>query len=176
MLADGLYGPASRTAKADPKQLHDRVVEKNWYWFNDYNILNGVHAYGQRYEPFGPQNYPDEIAKLREMTALRDQQIHALAKDESGAAPVIDDSGTRKLSIPPTNFNRPIEYLDRDKALASFTMQPGFKIELFASEAEFPNMRNPVQMSFDNRGRLWVAVSPTYPHCGRVIPSRTTNC
>ena len=164
LLADGLYGPASRAAKVDPKQLHDRVVEKNWCWFNDYNILNGVHAYGQRYEPFGPQNYPDEIAKLREMTALRDQQIHTLAKDESGAAPVIDDSGTRKLSTPPTNFNRPIEYLDRDKALASFTMQPGFKIELFASEAEFPNMRNPVQMSFDNRGRLWVAVSPTYPH------------
>ncbi|HSJ04229.1 MAG TPA: PVC-type heme-binding CxxCH protein, partial [Verrucomicrobium sp.] len=34
----------------------------------------------------------------------------------------------------------------------------------FASEKEFPNLANPMQLSFDDKGRLWVAVMPTYPH------------
>ena len=43
-------------------------------------------------------------------------------------------------------------------------MAPGYKIELFASEEEFENLANPMQLSFDNKGRLWVATMPTYPH------------
>ena len=43
-------------------------------------------------------------------------------------------------------------------------MAPGYKVELFAAESDFPDLKNPVQMSFDNKGRLWVAVMPTYPH------------
>ena len=43
-------------------------------------------------------------------------------------------------------------------------MAPGYKIELFASEKEFTDLANPVQISFDNKGRLWVATMPTYPH------------
>ena len=38
------------------------------------------------------------------------------------------------------------------------------KVNLFASEKEFPELAKPVQMSFDAKGRLWVAVWPTYPH------------
>ena len=43
-------------------------------------------------------------------------------------------------------------------------MPEGYKIELFASEEEFPDLAKPMQMSFDNKGRLWVAVMPSYPH------------
>ena len=48
--------------------------------------------------------------------------------------------------------------------MKSLTVPPGYKVELFASEKEFPNLANPMQLSFDNKGRLWVAVMPTYPH------------
>src|SRR5690625_8049194 len=44
-------------------------------WHNDYKIPNGVHAYGRRFEPYGPDNYPYEIAKIQEMTAVRDTAI-----------------------------------------------------------------------------------------------------
>ena len=37
----------------------------------------------------------------------------------------------------------------------------GIKVNLFASEKEFPELAKPVQMSFDTKGRLWVAVWPT---------------
>src|SRR3546814_8793114 len=36
-------------------------------------------------------------------------------------------------------------------------------MELFASEVEFP-IANPVAITFDARGRMWVASMPTYPH------------
>ena len=44
------------------------------------------------------------------------------------------------------------------------TVAKGMKVNLFASEKEFPELAKPVQMSFDSKGRLWVAVWPTYPH------------
>ena len=37
------------------------------------------------------------------------------------------------------------------------TIEKGLKVELFASEKEFPELVKPVQMSFDTKGRLWVA-------------------
>ena len=44
------------------------------------------------------------------------------------------------------------------------TVGKDLKVNLFASEKEFPELAKPVQMSFDTKGRLWVAVWPTYPH------------
>lgn len=162
-LANSMFSYQSRVAKADPALVLAAVKEKDFFWNNDYNLVNGVHTHGQRYNPFGPQNYPDEIKKTREMMGLRDQQIHAVATGAKKALQV-DDSQTHVLPSVPTNFKRPIEYLDGRRAIESFTMAPGYKVELFASEKEFPNMKNPVQMSFDNKGRLWVAVMPSYPH------------
>jgi hypothetical protein len=57
-----------------------------------------------------------------------------------------------------------LEYLYGEDALNTLTVPEGYKIELFASEVEFPDLANPVQMSFDNKGRLWVATCPSYPH------------
>ena len=37
-----------------PRKVHAAVKQKDWFWNNDYNILNGVHTHGQRYNPFGP--------------------------------------------------------------------------------------------------------------------------
>ena len=39
----------------------------------------------------------------------------------------------------------------------------GMKVNLFASEKEFPVLSKPVQMAWDTKGRLWVAVWPNYP-------------
>ncbi|MBG84486.1 MAG: hypothetical protein CMJ40_08075 [Phycisphaerae bacterium] len=49
-------------------------------------------------------------------------------------------------------------------ALNSFILPDGYEINCFASEEMFPELANPIAMTFDASGRLWVAVSPTYPH------------
>jgi len=168
ILATGLYGHQSRESKADPALVHEAVKQKDWFWNNDYNIVNGVHAHGQRYNPFGPQNYPDEIKKTREMMTLRDRLIHDLASAKKTDL-VVDDSKTHVLPPVPTNYqpsvkNGSTEYLYGEKAVQSLTVPEGYKVELFASEKEFPNLANPMQLSFDDKGRLWVATMPTYPH------------
>ncbi len=168
ILATGLFGDESRRSKADPEVVHAAVKEKDWFWNNDYNILNGVHTHGRRYNPFGPQNYPDEVKKMREMAALRDERVHEVAQGKTTEL-AVDDSKTHVLPPVPTNYqpsvkNGSTEYRYGEEAENALTVPEGYKVELFASEKEFPNLANPMQLSFDDRGRLWVAVMPTYPH------------
>lgn len=168
ILATGLYGHQSRVSKADPKLVHEAVKQKDWFWNNDYNILNGVHTHGQRYNPFGPQNYPDEVKKTREMAALRDNLIHDVATAKKQDL-TVDDSKTHPLPPVPTNYQPSVKngsekYLYGEEAVKTLTVPEGYKVELFASEKEFANLANPMQLSFDDKGRLWVATMPTYPH------------
>jgi mono/diheme cytochrome c family protein/glucose/arabinose dehydrogenase len=143
-------------------------MEKNWMWHNDYKIPNGVHVFGRRFDPFGPGNYPAELAKIREMTLIRDEAIWKAAKGEKMDVDAADKK-TAPLPVVTTNYtpqdgNGTLRYLYGQEALSKFKMAPGYKIDLFASEAEFTDLAKPVQISFDNKGRLWVAVMPTYPH------------
>ena len=150
----------SRTPR---EEVYEAVQEKNWYWYNDYRMLNDVHVHGRRHKPYGNINYPEEIAKLREMTALRDQKIHAVVQGRERDL-VVDDSKTRELVDVETNYTLPIEFLYDVAAIDQMTVADGYQIGQFASESDFPDLKNPVQMAFDNKGRLWVSVMPSYPH------------
>ena len=163
VLAEALFGAAPVKSKASPEALREQVNDKSWHWHNDYRITNGVHVYGRRRDPFGTFNYPQEIEKLRQITANRDQAVWAAAQGKSFDLAAADQK-TRGLDPVPSNFPAPIQFQSGEDAIRSIRMMDGFKIELFASEKEFPDLRNPVQMSFDNRGRLWVSVMPSYPH------------
>lgn len=55
---------------------------------------------------------------------------------------------------------RPIDACSPDEEQASFTLPPGFEIELFASE---PQIGKPINLAFDAKGRLWVTQSVAYP-------------
>src|SRR5262245_23646223 len=46
------------------------------------------------------------------------------------------------------------------KAAQAMTVPPGFKVTLFAGE---PDVRQPIAMCLDDRGRVWVAESYSYP-------------
>lgn len=167
LLADELFGDADGVAENHRAVIHAAVMEKNWMWHNDYKIPNGVHVFGRRYNPFGPDNYPAELKKIREMTAIRDSAIWNAAKGERTDLAAADAKTT---PLPPveTNYNPEkngsLEYLYGEDALKKLKVPAGYKIELFASEKEFVDLANPVQLSFDNKGRLWVATMPSYPH------------
>ena len=62
--------------------------------------------------------------------------------------------------------------LSVEKQLKEFSLPKGFEVNAFASEKEFPFLANPIHMEFDRYGRLWVAVSPTYPH---YLPGKKSN-
>ncbi len=165
LLADGVFGKKMFVNSSLKDKVKAAVLEKNWMWHNDYKIPNGVHVFGRRYRPFGNENYPEELVKVHQMTANRDTLIWKTLQGESYDL-ALADSKTKKLSPIETNFKLTdkVEYLYGDKAMSKFHMAPGYKIELFASEEDFPELANPSQISFDSKGRLWVAVMPTYPH------------
>lgn len=167
LLVDKIFGKASAKAK-DRELVHAAVNEKNWMWHNDFKIPNGVHVYGRRYNPFGPDNYPAEIEKIRQLTDIRDKAIWLAASKGEKMDLAVADKNTRTLPQVKTNFNPEkngsLTYLYGNDALAKLKVPDGYKIELFASEQEFPDLAKPMQMSFDNKGRLWVATMPSYPH------------
>lgn len=167
-LAQQLTGEKEKNIDRD--DLLAAVQEKNWMWHQDYKIPNGVHVYGRRFNPFGPQNYPFERKKIREMTANRDSAIWSVLQGETFDVSLADQN-TAILPEVPTNYNiKPNSgngserYLYGDEAVKKISVPKGYKVELFASEQEFESLANPCQLSFDDKGRLWVATMPSYPH------------
>nr|WP_206663274.1 PVC-type heme-binding CxxCH protein [Ningiella ruwaisensis] len=146
-------------------QLLQAVLDKNWYWFKRYQMPNGVHVDGRRFEPYGVDNYPQETIKVVQMTENRDRQIWHILNDKPFDL-VAADASTQKLDKIESNvsIDNVQEYKYGQDALDTFTVAEGFEIELFASEVDFPNLANPAQMAFDNQGRLWVSTLESYPH------------
>jgi glucose/arabinose dehydrogenase/mono/diheme cytochrome c family protein len=168
LLTDKIFGKTASRAESNRKMVQEAVSEKNWMWHNDYKIPNGVHVYGRRFNPFGSDNYPAEIEKIRQMTAIRDTAIWMAASSGKKMDIATADARTKTLPKIETNFkptdNANLAYLSGEEAISKIKMAPGYKIELFASETEFPDLAKPAQMTFDNKGRLWVATMPSYPH------------
>lgn len=74
-------------------------------------------------------------------------QLPVPARADSFPEPV-DTQATENQPLTPAN-----------EALRRLTLPPGFHASLFASE---PDIRQPIAMTFDARGRLWVAENYTY--------------
>jgi glucose/arabinose dehydrogenase/mono/diheme cytochrome c family protein len=167
VLATELFGVKS--ASGDANKVLASVREKNWMWKKYYKVPNGVHVFGRRHGPYGPKNYPFEMKKLKEMTDVRDALIWSTLKGKSFDLAAAD-AKTSKLPKTKTNHraknkkNGTKVYLSGEDSLKTIAVPKGYKIELFASEKEFPHLANPCQISFDNKGRLWVGVMPIYPH------------
>lgn len=150
------------------KKVHAAVVEKNWVWHNYFKIPNAIHAEGIRHERNG-HNYPPELLKLEKMVPIRDQSIFSALKGKPFDLKKADET-TGELPEVKTTYNSKdrksgnINYQPGAESLNTFSLPEGYEIGLFADEQRFPNLANPVQMAFDGKGRLWVAVIPSYPH------------
>jgi len=64
-------------------------------------------------------------------------------------------------ALPAVAADAPPAALTPEQQRAAMHVLDGFEVSLFASEAD--GVVNPIQMRWDERGRLWVACSPTYP-------------
>ncbi len=163
ILEQALFGPRPTSSpQADLKKLRAEVNEKNLQFWYDHRAVNGYYIYGGRKEPFGVVNFPDEFRKLRKMIALRDRRVWDVAQGKS-VPDKIDDSTTGDIKEIPTNFERDIVITSPEDTLKTFTMPEGYEANLFASDIEFPELQNPVQFTFDARGRLWVCTMHSYP-------------
>jgi hypothetical protein len=161
------------------------VNEKNWQWHQRYRTIDGYNVYGGRsalaYRPdrsafITDRNAPEpyvsnykvmqqEMSQRDVMTANRDKRVWAIARGEDL---VVDDSNLPPVeevasNKPGPNDDRTHDFLSGEEAIAKMKVHSGMRVNLFADEKQFPDLIKPVQMAWDTRGRLWVAVWPNYP-------------
>ncbi|MEN3941181.1 PVC-type heme-binding CxxCH protein [Prosthecobacter sp. SYSU 5D2] len=149
------------------------IVEKNRLWFDCWRPANWSFVYGDRVtQMFGKpsENAPslrESFESYKPLIAAQDAHILAIAKGTAGTPARISE---RSVGTPARNQNPSDEVatslppppLTPAQQLAAFTVADGYEINLFASEDL--DVAKPTQFSWDERGRLYVACSPTYPH------------
>ena len=188
-IEQGLFGSAPEREAAYLGRLQQAVKNKNFQWFHRYRTPNGYSTYGDRAflnfvrgnprnvndnqmgkvakEDILPTNYDvlqRELPILDILTRNRERRVWAIARGDAIApgAP-IDDSETPPFVDARTNLTKTQPFVPADETVAKMTIGQGLQVNLFASEEQFPELVNPVQMSFDTKGRLWVAVWKNYP-------------
>ena len=188
LLDRALFGGAGAPASVD-ETLRAAIADKNFHWYHHYRIVDSFYVYGGRSGlkfADGPQTNRDVMEREREvlavMTRNRDERVWSLARD-GRVPPRIDDSNVPPFLPVVTSFgvnqskdagsntgqtSKTAEGISATisssaETLKSFTLAPGYAINLFASEEQFPELGNAVATAFDARGRLWVSTMQTYP-------------
>jgi mono/diheme cytochrome c family protein/glucose/arabinose dehydrogenase len=147
---------AGSAAEVD-SQLLASIREKNRLWFDSWRPANWYFVYGDRIsQPFGKgtgdspslrRTFEDHKPLIRAL----DSHAQALARGEA-PPPVAKPA--------PAPFQQTPQ-LTPEEQIAGFTVAEGYEINLFACEKL--DVAKPVTLSWDERGRLLVACSPTYP-------------
>jgi len=176
VIASKLLGKEVRTSP-ELNALRAAVSDKEMHWWNRYRASDGNDIWGGRAKLSfvnGQTNavvLQHELSMLDVMTANRDQRIWAVAQGKEfkvddgnvpAPVPVISNVGGLSKSSSAQKEGT-LRYIGGEEAIKHMAVAKGFRINLFADEAKFPQLVNPVQMQVDAKGRVWVAVWPTYP-------------
>ncbi|UUO04307.1 c-type cytochrome [Blastopirellula sp. J2-11] len=169
--------PAPSADSALVQKLREAVLEKNYYWFSRYRVVDGYNVFGGRSKLawFGQSNADVMLREMEifdVMTANRDKVVWAAARGE--ALEVKDDNLPEELTVKPNREgdldDGRFSYLSPEAGLEKLTLAKGLQANIFASEAMFPELINPVQLAVDPNGRLFASVWPSYPHWNPVEP------
>jgi putative heme-binding domain-containing protein len=156
----GFDGPF--TASLEP--LRREIVAKNRLWFDCWRTMNWYFSYGDRtFTDFdkpagGRPSLARELEQYKPLVRAADARIHAQALGEKP---------------PPLPAGRPEPAQPRrtpEEELKSFRLRDGFKVSLFASETD--GLVKPIQICWDEHGRLWALCVPSYP---QLVPGVEAN-
>ncbi len=150
--------------------LREAVIDKNRQYFRRYRPLNTFYYTGGRSKTYGYLDFLPAMQNFDIMTANREQRIWDLAQGKP-VPNTVDDSNLPPM--PETKQSRGVNrWMSAADEQQAFKVDPRFEVNLFAGEEQFPEIAAPIQMRWDNRGRLWVSCSTTYPH---VYPGKEPN-
>jgi azurin len=141
-------------------ELRAAIADKNKQFFQRYRPLNGFYYTGDRNKDYGYLDFLPAMRSFDVMVSNRDQRIWSLS---AGKDKPVDDSNVP--AMPTTKESKGAnEWMTPANELAAFKVDPRFEVNLFASEEQFPEIANPIQIRFDTKGRMWVSTSQAYPH------------
>ena len=153
-----------RLRSAGTEEFSAAIATKNRLWSQCWRPSNWNFAYGDRAsQPFarpagGQPDLKGAFAQHRALLAEADAHIAALAEAESHTGLIEKSPPIPSKYAPPANEKA----LTPEEQLATFTVADGYEVTLVASEKD--GVVKPVQISWDERGRMLVACSPGYPH------------
>ncbi len=155
-LVQELLGPEAyaQVDQARAAVVARAVTRKAEYVASVVRPVNTVLYFGVRGRA---HEYNAEIPRFHELIARSDARIHAMLQDAS------IQFDPNPLTLSPLVKRDPAELPSPDEMLKSFRVADGYEVNLFASEQQFPELRNPEQIAFDSQGRLWVVTMPSFP-------------
>lgn len=176
VIYQAAFGTPAPASDALVQKIRDAVVVKNELWLSRYRTVDQYNIYGSRSKigyvsSLDGKKYDNrhvmfpELAVRDVMTENREKAVWAISKgteykiDDSNVPPV-PKIGTNK---PGPNADGTHVYLDPVEAIKKMTVPKGVKVELVASEVQFPELVSPVQMGWDTKGRLWISAWKNYP-------------
>ena len=165
VIARSLLGDAAPGAVDSPRlaDLARAAALKHGYVAELVRPKNGALYYGVRKRP---EENAAELPRYHQLVAQADAIVHDLAAHPAKrfadypapSLPALPEGKTTTYRFPGGTVRSPADMQQE------LTVADGYAVNLFASEEQFPELRNPVQLSFDARGRLWVVTMPSFPH------------
>ncbi len=162
-VAQSLGAEPNFSAALDP--VRAAIVEKNRLWFDCWRPANWSFVYGDRMDQRFARASGAEpslfqaFERQKPLVEQADARIHALVRGDQPPSLQLP-----KLPVSPEEAKA----ISPEEQLKTFTTAEGYEINLFASERE--GVVKPTQFSWDEKGRLYVACSPTYPQTLASIP------
>ncbi len=176
VLYQSLFGVKPPEDDALLEKIRAAVVVTNEAWLARYRTVDQYNIFGGRSTiPYlsntDGKKYDNryvlwpELAARDVMTENREKRVWAVAK---GGDMKIDDANVPPVPVigtnkPGANPDGSYKYLDPEEAIKHMTVPKGVKVELVASEKQFPDLVSPVQMAWDTKGRLWISAWKNYP-------------
>lgn len=147
--------------EVETASVRKEVVEMERLWFDYWRPMNWAFLSGDRttqpyskdWKDSSKRIFPEEMEDFLPLLKQAEDNIRAaLAGKPTTPIGVRSSIPVEPPSAPPQS---------PEEELASFKILDGFEVNLFASEAD--GVVKPIQMRWDERGRLWVACTVSYP-------------
>ena len=164
VIATAMAGQAAEQANAaHMKEVAAAASQLAYYTAEIVRPKNGILYYGQRKRP---NERAAELPLYLQRISKADALVHEVAASES--VKFADLPFIALAPLPPVTTGGSNSGVGTVKPpaemQADLKVAPGYSLNLFASEEQFPELRAPVQIAFDARGRLWVVTMPSFPH------------
>lgn len=150
---------------ASAESLRNAIRQKNDLWFRYWRPTNWAFLYGNRQSTPSSRDhtnpsrrwFPEELKNALPQLDKAEMRVHEAAQANNRANARADESNAQADDV--VQQARRLNSVAAE--LKSFAMADGYEANLFADEAD--GVANPVCMSWDPAGRLWVLVTAAYP-------------
>lgn len=147
-------------------RIRPAIIQKNQIWFDCWRPANWSFVYGDRIN----QRFGKASGKTPSLQIALENQLPLVLEADKRIHQLVSHTKVAPLELPENEEKPSPISLTPNEQLNTFQVADGFEIDLYASEKN--GVINPVQIAWDDRGRLYVACSPSYPQTlASAVPS-----